>query len=1197
MFIRKLFNIFIYIIITAICYGFSPPPLFSQENGIELLLLIDDSESMKHYNNSQKEKAITYCKEILSQYNGSGLNKIGIIRFASKAYVSFELTDISNISETGISEDLKATDVENTDFASAFYLAYKKFDGSMAKSPHILLITDGILRDSTEELREASDGKERDNILQRLIIDKLSPSIERLKGCVINVLLVRKDGDNAEEEKVFWRNYIKYPGLIYSYNISETDDTLNNIYDLFIATMLKLYSIELKNPKYTHPIDESLVIEAILLKHGDTLPNGHSMVELKGDIVWHPSKFAKKDILLKRQNNMYSCQPEKQPSNEDKDKFCIIKIDAYVENEQNSIAKFEKKIFFLDSSKQSTDISDILTDISDIFIKNLLYNIVCLSILLIILLIVIFRDTFIQLFLIITPFIIKLTKGKFGISFIGRQVKRYYKEYSKSKKKAEKHCSNSFISFYNGLEALPNRKNRESIFKEEIKKLGLSMTDEVSLHSLAHMIAHSIEERKYLINFFNDIIMIIQIIGFKEAVSLKIFYSKVIGLLTDSEEKKTDQIKNEKNQDKISDIKKRIEELKKCRKIYEGYSGLLEINDDRLAILKHFIESIKEMKEVSDRDEIGKKYSSIYEKFESIIEEDAIPDIFFLKEVDHSLASYSNDSDIKDPNDFFIKRILIAIQDYILKRIDPRSTEVDLVIELLDKDEGIYYSEMKLNDEKDEKIDAYLSFPIKLINKGLGIAENLRIQVKNMRQELGYFRTQGGNLLKELRGIIPVKYDEEWKHKEGIELTEVKLHSKWESKSEKIFEGNIEEINCIDVEIIVDFFEQASGESKAEDKIVYFGHRKMKQRTKSEKFENIPIKHRRIEEESLSNPLVSPSNFLSRNIIIESIKNKMDKETSSVINVYGLPGIGKTMLISHLKLEDYTEPIYVFRTIDNNNALADDAQGIKEIDLTEAKFTKEIKKINSSSQGKKLICIDDIETTFKKDSGSSFQNAWKTVSHLLGNNCIDLILCSRESLKRMNLQNPSFKSMIKGLKSVKIPFFSKEEVKQLLGQITCKERAVELVMRETGGYPQLLNELICYMIKSKKNWIYDRPFDFGDVKEACNKLKSDKEKAEKGKKLSEIISEQLGLDDKEQRMLKILSQKLSMTKNVTYINLAESFTTGDPTSADEMQEAIFIITKLISKDIISEHSGLLDFSIHMLQEEESKEESDERRTN
>lgn len=186
----------------------------SAQNNIDLILIIDESESMLVSDpNGLKDKAVDFWFNELKKNNKNKKNRIGIIRFATEAYISKELEKVENQKKPY--EFKKSIDRRYTEYPKAFKLALEEFnkrDGFQeGTTSQVLLISDGKIIDSSEDMKLSSkNGNERE-IINKFInkIGKVVDNYFNSKGIIINLTLVNKNIESKlkqKEEEAIWRS-------------------------------------------------------------------------------------------------------------------------------------------------------------------------------------------------------------------------------------------------------------------------------------------------------------------------------------------------------------------------------------------------------------------------------------------------------------------------------------------------------------------------------------------------------------------------------------------------------------------------------------------------------------------------------------------------------------------------------------------------------------------------------------------------------------------------------------------------------------------------------------------------------------------------------------------------------------------------------------------------------------------------------
>ncbi|WP_207682120.1 ATP-binding protein [Desulfonema magnum] len=960
-----------------------------------------------------------------------------------------------------------------------------------------------------------------------------------------------------------------------------------------------MYSIEMLELSDSHFAGEPIRIKARLFK--DTTIITDPSIRVKARITDYPSKSEKRqDAKTIKRRGMYIWDYD-QPMG---DKFNIQMV-AFWEEEENVLTEFRKMILV----KESPSVDSVDSAIS--------YNKFYIAIFLLLIIIVIFFYFSKKLF------------DSYGEMKTQRELKKLERKASAGLEEAGKHIDNNQIGegkkalkevfqklkgiskvrqeqqdrifsntsefayekYEKSIERNLNRykylTKREfndkkfelrkeylvSIFKEDPELLSLTATQ----HGIANMILHSIkQEKKYESNFFEDIAIIMDIFEKNKQGLINTFSRIEYGLNT---------------------LENKVEHTEIKHNVYKSYIELLRVKDENVdTVLKNTVKSIKDVPSyIPMYKELLDLYSKVYNSFKVAFRSH---DRMFLTKIREFVEQCPN-RDRENRNYRIYRNVLKAIEDRIQKNTTVKSREADIGIMLLDEKE-VFYSEKNGHGKS-----GHITLPIRLVNKGASPAWNIAIWIE-LDKDSHFAPSAYHNILSiyPTPEILPDAQEDEFGNIEikrpGIGLIPIKLyarHGKINNKNRYI------KIKLI--KFFIDFIDYSIDKNQGEP------------RESKQEFEDIVVKFLPIDE--IHNPYgdnfclkLLPKVFCDRKNFVDFVKEKMKSKSNNVLNLYGLPGTGKTSFMFNFQQKEKENYMIIILTrterldtienyskkvkSDNYMLFFSDSSKTETLDNHNflAIFNRELdRKIKMNKPV--VLFVDDVDDLIKDISdwgGKWLENFLKSLHNLLKRKeNVNIVVCGRKSLKEIQIEDDdNWKNLISMSGSSDSKEFTpldKDEAQAFFnikskvnGESVYTEHAIKSILRKTGGNPRLLQATCYNLMESKKDWKYDRPLDFWDVDEISNIIIQ----KERAWYLYEIWN---GFDEAEQAVLKILANRLKtddksvrLIERPSYLSIREELLkTG---SLNKNEYPTDVIKRLISKGIIMNLRSLLDFRIGLL---------------
>ncbi|MCP4104748.1 MAG: AAA family ATPase [Desulfobacteraceae bacterium] len=1133
------------------------------------------------------------------KYNSFQKNRLGVLRFASEkinAYISRRLLSVNDDTKEILKQD-NERDIK-TIFHLAFDEAFEEFTRNNSfngiHNPQILLITDGKISYSKETINA-----------------ELTPIINRLiwKGCTIHIVQIGIPDKNKQlKDETVWQHYVYNSGGLYKLIAKPQNDVLNRVYENILYKMLDLYIIELRWPIDTYSPGDKIRINARLFK--DKTKVIDPSIYFKTSLIKYPS-----NIVLTNEQPLNTEEYIWNTKEKSDGKSFDIQMIAFWENENNVLAKYNQTILI--SGKQDNYRS--------------LYKQIAITITLLIIIGGIFiyiSKRYWKNFQTIYR-----SKLKNKISQISSEGEYCFK-HRDTDKGSEKYAEATEILVES---AKDDQKFQSDTLSEILKKAYISIElysnrEELFIKSFinaksiddlfsiplgfAKLLHWTIQDDRYSQNIFKDINMLISFFEESFKISKRCLDNLKEGGVPEHVISKLEKLKNKTytNQEKFLHTLENIlqtkhnhyeslivkyaslgidnpmliatfryvedmldQEQEEYKDVFRAYTDLFQVNDK--TVEKTLKEAIKVFEPLRQRP-LGYKIVdtclSVYNSFKPVFSQNP-PKPIYLSRIDQEFEKCQADT-TNDPNIRIKEKVLTAIRDYIFKNTDPKLRQAEVNIIPLEKN-MVFCS-------KEGTKKGYIIIPLLVVNNSLNPAEKVYIEVQMKKGQPFKQSSDNPHINKLYPALTMVDFEDPYDS--GAGLIPLKLEM-----------SNEQKVDTLKAKLFKHFHNYADG---------------CEQPANPEEYIDIEllIKYYDCEVEIKENPYkqgyyISPYSQQTHliNFINEFIRQSSEKhDSANVLNLYGMPGVGKTSLLTHYK-----------KIVDRNNfsiMIIDKKQGTRDytlsinsdepVQLNSDQF-KDFKKLSDpifSTSKPAIICIDDI--------GKIINNLYETDNEpeifirylcevLESRTSNRLILSEGRKVEEIRLpftDKDWHNRIIERSKSKEIEFLTEKDYSDFFSDENAgvirrcnskyypafNERAKKAIQKETAGHPGLMQMLCYHMVELKKDWLYDRPLDFWDVDKACNTLLSKEENILSLKRIWNAF------DLSEKFVLHILAEKLKTEDDISiqfaekpsFLEIIDSLTWE---TQIKINNPVMPVSQLISKRIIKDKAGLY-FQMNLL---------------
>ncbi|MCP4347970.1 MAG: VWA domain-containing protein [Desulfobacterales bacterium] len=822
------------------------------KEGINLLLLIDESQSMKKvdlYN--QRDEAAKYWFNILQKNNKNKNNKIGIIRFANEAYVSKKLEKVIELS--AIQEKKQTIDNKYTFYDQAFKLASDEFEKASGSSRNnileILIVSDGKIINSAKEFKRNKN--ENKLPVMNKFEKKLNPVINKLKskGCIIHILLIHKSIDSkhehTEEQKV-WTQFAEKTGGSINTIIGANPDELNKAYT-DISYKIFGYSIL----DFLDNLSKNYLLWVILII---------SIIILTASVFFYIFYRKMRSFFTKELKKFQQIQNGKSKEKDTELKKLADQV-SELKNENEYLKSTRRKV---DTIMEKLESSDTLQpedlEIISYEEKKLQDN---------------FREG--------QNFFIKKDKSN-GITCFNISLESVYQIEARYTSKTEDMLTKWIINFYKTCQYFEEsfeyleQEQRFNDRKDSFLKLGIKK-DSATQNSFAKAICHFIKEGKYDENLFEDIIIMMEI--FREKSILTQIFNQILELLREFADNPGPD---------FNLYRDRREEIEKIRKLYNSYVNLLNIDENNVFLyLSNAKKAIKAIKKISYLPNKGEKIfgqlSSIYTKLEPVFLT-STPDTEYLLTIGEYYEMIPRDNN--DPHIKVYKDILKAIKMYILQANDPLPQYANLIINLY-TNRKIYYSEIAGTNP-----EGFIVLPLYIKNTGRcpALIDSIEVIPETQEKEETQFRIRDIPIDERYKWIIyPTSYSgkEESYEEMCSSVLPIKLNTRGRHVSDKELSLTVNlKISYYDY---YDYYEKNYEKNNPQTKEVNLSPLSVFR---------IPRTDKEIEKYNNGFYVEGIKKIICERFkLFDFIERTVDKGTSNfrVINIFGNSGVGKSTFI------------------------------------------------------------------------------------------------------------------------------------------------------------------------------------------------------------------------------------------------------------------------------------------------------------